>query len=616
MRLRRPDIPYMALLAGAFVLALAASWTGAALDNNAYDWMFRRHHPQPWKTESALLAVDEESLALTDGLRNLRLPLARALEGVAAAKPKAVVIDLILADRGDPASDAALEAVFAKIPNLVLSSKLLSSGRGWEEPLPRFARHAAAVGNVHAEPDKLDAVSRAIPLEKQTNSARRWSLALEAFRVSRGGRILESPDDLEVAGVSIPARYKDGRLMRIRYVPPNMPPIPRASLQQVLDDPAAARVFTGKVVFVGVSAQTAVPDWLMTPYSPSVPMVGLEIHANAFETIAQGRFLTDAPNWLVLGFSALLVVAAGVVFALAPLWQAYVLAIALLAAAHLTPYIFFTHGKVFSFVTPVATAWFSTVTAAAWQHLVVRRRLRVAEADRLRYQQSMHFVTHEMRTPLTAIQGSSELIGRYPMTEEKRKQMAQLINAESKRLARMIEVFLNVERLSAGQMELRKEVFAANAIIEACLERARPLAERKRIRIVVRPAPDGLQLSGDRELMEYAFYNLITNAIKYSPVDTQVTVSGLRSGGHVRLAVEDQGIGMDQKEVRKIFQKFYRTKRAEQSGEAGTGIGLSIVQQIIQHHGGTIEVKSRPGEGSAFTLVLPAAVSAAVAEQN
>src|SRR5574340_1205786 len=228
MRLRRPDIPYMALLAGAFVLALAASWTGAALDNNAYDWMFRRHHPQPWKTESALLAVDEESLALTDGLRNLRLPLARALERVAAARPKAVVIDLILADRGDPASDAALEAVFAKIPNLVLSSKLLSSGRGWEEPLPRFARHAAAVGNVHAEPDKLDAVSRAIPLEKQTNSARRWSLALEAFRVSRGGRILESPDDLEVAGVSIPARYKDGRLMRIRYVPPNMPPIPRA----------------------------------------------------------------------------------------------------------------------------------------------------------------------------------------------------------------------------------------------------------------------------------------------------------------------------------------------------------------------------------------------------
>jgi signal transduction histidine kinase len=80
--------------------------------------------------------------------------------------------------------------------------------------------------------------------------------------------------------------------------------------------------------------------------------------------------------------------------------------------------------------------------------------------------------------------------------------------------------------------------------------------------------------------------------------------------------VEDQGIGMDQKEVKKIFQKFYRTKRAEQSGEAGTGIGLSIVEQIVIQHSGTIEVMSRPGEGSRFTMVLPAPVSAVLAGEN
>ena len=163
-------------------------------------------------------------------------------------------------------------------------------------------------------------------------------------------------------------------------------------------------------------------------------MVGLEIHANAFETIAQRRFLTDVPSWLVLAASVLLVAAAGVIFAFGPLWQAYTLAVVLLVAAHATPYLFFTHGKVFSFVTPVSSAWLATVTAAAWQHLVVRRRLRTAEADRERYQHTMHFITHEMRTPLTAIQGSSELMGRYQMPEEKRKQMAQLINSESKRL--------------------------------------------------------------------------------------------------------------------------------------------------------------------------------------
>src|SRR6476661_1284529 len=104
-----------------------------------------------------------------------------------------------------------------------------------------------------------------------------------------------------------------------------------------------------------------------------------------------------------------------------------------------------------------------------------------AEDDKSRYQQAMHFVTHEMRTPLTAIQGSSELIGRYAMPEEKRKQMAQLINSESKRLGKMIEVFLSVERLSAGQLELKKEQFSGTDLMSACVERVRSLAERKQI---------------------------------------------------------------------------------------------------------------------------------------
>ena len=95
--------------------------------------------------------------------------------------------------------------------------------------------------------------------------------------------------------------------------------------------------------------------------------------------------------------------------------------------------------------------------------------------------------------------------------------------------------------------------------------------------------------------------------MKYSPQRTEVTVTGWKDGGHIRVAVKDQGIGMDQKEVKQIFQKFYRTKKAEESGEAGTGIGLSIVYQIVEQHGGRIEVTSQPGAGSCFTLVLPAA---------
>ena len=109
---------------------------------------------------------------------------------------------------------------------------------------------------------------------------------------------METPQDLQVAGVHIPARLSDGRLMRIRYAPPGVT-IPRISLAGLLADPGLARAFTGKVVFVGVTAPTA-GDRLFTPYSPSKPMAGLEIHANAFETMAQRRFLTDAPQWAVV----------------------------------------------------------------------------------------------------------------------------------------------------------------------------------------------------------------------------------------------------------------------------------------------------------------------------
>jgi len=117
----------------------------------------------------------------------------------------------------------------------------------------------------------------------------------------------------------------------------------------------------------------------------------------------------------------------------------------------------------------------------------------------------------------------------------------------------------------------------------------------------------GATVVGDRELMEYAVYNLLTNAVKYSPAETKVEVRAVQIDGALRLSVKDQGMGMDEKELRNIFTRFYRTKKAEASGEAGTGIGLSIVNQIVTFHGGKMEVTSEPGRGSCFTMILPVA---------
>jgi signal transduction histidine kinase len=597
---------YVALLAAAFVVAVVGSWMfGAQLDNYAYDYMFRLYRPTPWQPQSVLLAIDERSLsAIPGGIHGIRLPLAQALRLIAPASPKAVAVDVILAERSqDPAVDAALAQAFHATPNLVLSCELIDDGREWEEPLKEF-RRGAALGHVYADPDKNDSVTRAIPLEKRSGHVRRWALSLEAFRLSRGAPIIESPTDLQVGNTVIPVRG-DSRLMRVRFIPFDMAPIPRVSLKGLLDNPARAKEFTGKVVFVGVTAITEVRDRLLTPYALGRQTTGIEINAQAFETMAQGLFLTDVSDFWMLLFSLGLVVAAGLAFRYLPGWRAYAAGVLILACAGVTPYVFFTHRRVLPFSTPASAALFGTMTAAAYYHLVVRRNLRIEQAARERYQQAMHFVTHEMRTPLSAIQGSSELISRYALTEEKRKQIALLINSESKRLARMVEIFLNVERLSAGQMELKRQAIPLKEMVDVCVERVKPLGERKHIAITLEPISEELQLTGDRELMEYACYNLLTNAVKYSPQRTEVRISGWRDDGHIRIAVKDQGIGMDQKEVKQVFQKFYRTKKAEESGEAGTGIGLSIVQQIVEQHGGRIELTSEPGVGSCFTVVVP-----------
>lgn len=608
----------MGLLAAAFVIAWLGSYRffRSQLDNAAYDAMFRLYQPKPWQPQSAILAIDEATLMKNGGMR-IRKPLADALRLIAAVHPSAVAIDVTLTDEGEKtADDVALQQAFCATPRLALSSLLMDDPVRWEDPKAEFARCAAAIGHVHAEPDDNDSVTRSISLEKYIGRDRRWALAVEAFRLSRGAPVpLErqggyDTGDVEVGGVAIPAtRTDDGRVMRVRYPPPSVT-IPKISLDRLLDNPALAAQFAGKAVFVGVTAETLVRDRLFTPYAFGRSTTGIEINASAFETIAQRLFLTDLGEEWVLLFSLGLVVAAGLSFRYLPGWWAYAGGAAILLAAIVTPYICFTHRRVFSLATPLAAAVLGNLTAAMYYHLVVRRAWRLEQSTRERYQQAMHFVTHEMRTPLSAIQGSSELISKYALTEEKRKQVADLINSESKRLARMVEVFLHVERLTAGQMELKHEAIAVQQLVDVCVSRVRPVAERKRIAITVKPAERELQLSGDRELMEYACYNLLTNAVKYSPQRTEVTVTARGEQGHVRIAVQDQGIGMDSKEVKQIFHKFYRTKKAEESGEAGTGIGLSIVQQIVEQHGGQIEVTSHPGEGSCFTLVLPAFVPA------
>ncbi len=591
---------YVAVVAVCFCAAFALSSVSQRIDNAAYDSISSRHKPD-WAPQSVVVGINEKTFEAMGGPRARRKILSAALDQIAEAKPKLVAIDVILHDPGDPVEDARLEASLRATPNLILPSEVVDGQ--WEDPLPRFAPvDPSHLGLVELPMDRLDGVTRQIPLERIAAHQHRWALSLVAASVALGQPIVTSSgsDDVQVGDLTIPVpKSSEGRPLLIRYLPVDKTnQIPIIPVQDVAQHRAEIR---GKAVFLGETAQSATRDRLVNPYGENV--VGVVANAQAFETLIHGDYLTRARDYSVLLVSLGIAGAAGLIFGLLSGWPAYLAGASLLGFAHTLPVLLFQHNIVFPYVAPVAAAWLCTAGAAIYQHFFVRRQLDQTESERSRYQQAIHWAAHEMRTPLTAIQGSSEIMTRYNLPDEKRHELSGMINSESKRLARIIQTFLDVERLAEGQMELKREPFEAAQMVDACMQRVMPLAERKRIGMSLEGAVDGV-LEGDRELMEYAFYNLLTNAVKYSPAETHIRVFSERNGVDLRLGVQDQGIGMDSKEVQNIFKKFYRTKGAEASGEVGTGIGLSIVEQIVARHGGRIDVSSEPGKGSCFTMVM------------
>lgn len=577
---------------------------GKRIDNLGYDVLANFSsaiETVSMETSAVVVAIDEETLRKQHGMRNVRQILAGALDQLREAGPRVIAIDVLLADPTDPADDARLAASLLATKKLILPCELI--GNKWEDPLPLFKDSAVALGHVHladAE-SSVDGVNRQIPLEKKGGGDRRWALSLEAFAAFQGQRIVESTADanLQIGSTVIPEPVAEsGRPMWVRYLPPSA--IRHIS---VLDIASNRESIHDSAVFLGITALSAARDRLTNSRGVSVP--GVEVHAQAFETMAMGHFMMPAHYLYVVVACLTLTVGAGLIFVFVPGWWAYAVDALLLGAAFGIPLQAFRHDIVFPFFAPISVAWLASASAATFQYFFVRRQLRTSESEKSRYQQAIHWVAHEMRTPLTAIQGSSEIMTRYKLPEEKGKQLSEMINSESKRLARMIQTFLDVERLADGQMELKKESFATSAVVDACVQRVRPIAERKNIQIFL-DTPVEAMVVGDRELMEYAFYNLLTNAVKYSPAETEIHVYAALLDKELRLSVRDQGIGMDAQELKSIFKKFYRTKRAEESGEVGTGIGLSIVEQIVTHHNGRMEVTSEPGKGSCFTIVLSA----------
>jgi PAS domain S-box-containing protein len=216
-------------------------------------------------------------------------------------------------------------------------------------------------------------------------------------------------------------------------------------------------------------------------------------------------------------------------------------------------------------------------------------------------------VSHEMRTPLTAIQGMTELLAAYDVEPGRRREMNLAINDEVKRLASMITEYLDITRLESGATQMRLAAVRVDSILDRILILLGPVAGQRQIELARRIPVDLPAVLADLDLISRAAENLVSNAIKYSPNGTTVTVSAHAEEDSLVIEITDQGYGIPEADLARIFEKFYRVPRVQDAGVPGTGLGLSLVREIAELHRGSVSVRSEVGRGSTFTLRIPRA---------
>jgi signal transduction histidine kinase len=230
----------------------------------------------------------------------------------------------------------------------------------------------------------------------------------------------------------------------------------------------------------------------------------------------------------------------------------------------------------------------------------------IAIENRRLFQQSdlVADMVHELRTPLAALTAAGHLILRPDLLEEQRQNVARTLLGEVQRLNQMTSDFLELARLESGRLYLDSEPIHLGGLMEECLEIMRPQADDERISLQAEIDAGTATVRGDRDRLKQLLLNLLTNAIKYNHPDGFVKVSVSPAGNEMMLAVEDSGRGIPKKFLPKIFDRFYRVPN-EDGYPGGTGLGLAIAKRIVENHRGRIEVASRRGKGSTFTVYLP-----------
>ncbi len=238
--------------------------------------------------------------------------------------------------------------------------------------------------------------------------------------------------------------------------------------------------------------------------------------------------------------------------------------------------------------------------------LVIKDLTLLKEYDQLK-SDMISLMSHELRTPLTSINGFAELLTADDQLPAQAKEFVTIIANESQRLSRMINTFLTVTMLQRkDRQEVLKIPLRLDEVVKETVASMQTVARKRRIRLIEQPMQRLPPVAADKSMITQAVKNLVSNAIKYSPERTTVTVTTSLEAEVVRLSVEDRGYGIPAEARDRVWEKFYRVVReGQEKDEESTGLGLSFVREAVEQHGGTVDLDSEVGRGSKFSFTLP-----------
>lgn len=247
----------------------------------------------------------------------------------------------------------------------------------------------------------------------------------------------------------------------------------------------------------------------------------------------------------------------------------------------------------------------ATITGVILVWVFVRREANVSRLQ----SDFVSKVSHELRTPLTSIRLFTETLSLRADDEKTRDQCIASLEKETTRLQKLIDRLLDWGRMESGRREFHRTLTDLQSIVQAATDAFEALRRTQEIELSVALPPESTTVFADRGAVSDALLNLLTNAAKYGGDPCKISVECAESARHVYVSVRDNGKGIPVAEHKRIFQKFYRIDDRLSREQEGSGLGLSIVHHVLRAHGGRVEIDSRVGKGSTFSIVLPRAQS-------